>query len=57
MISQSGKPISDKKPAPSSDAARTGEDADKDREEPLKKAEKGVGDATGERSEKLRSNS
>ncbi len=41
--------MSNKKPDPSSDAARTGEDADKDREELKKKAEKGIEDATGKK--------
>lgn len=39
----------DKKPDPSSDAARTGEDADKDREELKKKATKDIQDATGKK--------
>ncbi len=38
-----------KKPDQSSDAARTSEDADKDREELKKKAEKGIEDATGKK--------
>ncbi|MGP4694110.1 hypothetical protein [Agrobacterium cavarae] len=39
----------DRKPDSSSDAARTGEDADRDREELKKDAEKGIEDATGKK--------
>ncbi len=49
MVSKRRKSMSDRKPDPSSDAARTGEDADKDREELKKKAEKGIEDATGKK--------
>ena len=41
--------MSDKKPAPSSDAERTGENADRDREELKKNAEKGMKDASGKK--------
>lgn len=41
--------MTDKKPDPSSDAARTGENADKDREELKRNAEKGIEDATGKK--------
>lgn len=41
--------MSDKKPDPSSDAARTGENADKDREELKKNAEKGMENAVGKK--------
>ncbi|MGV1869733.1 hypothetical protein [Agrobacterium rosae] len=39
----------DKKPDPSSDAARTSEDADKNREELKKNAEKGMEAATSKK--------
>lgn len=41
--------MSDKKPDTSSDAARTGEDADKDHKEIKKNADNGIEDATGKK--------
>ena len=41
--------MTDPKPEDASDAARTGRDADKNRDELMKKAEKGLEDARGKK--------
>ncbi|TWF58213.1 hypothetical protein [Neorhizobium alkalisoli] len=41
--------MTDKKPDAESDAARSGADADKNREELVKRAEKGIEDAKGKK--------